>query len=260
MIILKQNTMIDARALIRLICLVVVASSCSYLPDDTSLENTEYNLEETSDYILLEPIDAANEVGVMFVPGGLVDPHAYLKTLERFAIDNQMKVLILKVRSNLAIFNAKQAKRVRQEFEDTKWYIGGHSLGGVVAAMSVGNEPDKYEGLFMMGSYSITDLSSWNQPVFSFIAELDGLSDPETYAENEPNLPDGIYIDSPYMLGLGDTHGKTVYYTILGGNHAQFGSYGPQEGDNEANISADYQQNEIFSVLTILMRNNGVEI
>jgi pimeloyl-ACP methyl ester carboxylesterase len=254
----------NAVALIKLlgiaVILIITISACSYLPEDTSFESTEYNLEETSDYILLEPIDAANEVGVMFVPGGLVDPHAYLKTFERFAIDNNMQVLILKVRSNLAIFNSRQAKRVRQEFEDTKWYIGGHSLGGVVAAMSVGNEPDKYEGLFMMGAYSITNLSEWDEPVFSFIAELDGLSDPATYAENEPNLPEGIYIDSPYMLGLGDTHGKTVYYTILGGNHAQFGSYGPQEGDNEANITADYQQNEFFNVLTILMRNNGVEI
>ncbi|MFY0672761.1 MAG: hypothetical protein JXQ87_05130 [Bacteroidia bacterium] len=252
--------MIDARVLIRLLCIVALASACSYLPEESRIEAIGYSVEESNDYILLEPLNEANEVGVMFVPGGLVDPHAYIKSFERFAIDNKMKVLILKVRSNLAIFNSKQAQRVRQEFEETKWYIGGHSLGGVVAAMSVGNEPDKYEGLFLQGSYSITDLSDWNQPVFSFIAELDGLSDPIAYEENERNLPEGIYIDSPYMLGLDDTHGQTVYYTILGGNHAQFGSYGAQEGDNEATISPENQQLEFFNVLTILMRNNGVEI
>ncbi|MGB0429972.1 MAG: alpha/beta hydrolase [Bacteroidia bacterium] len=238
----------------------VAATACSYLPEEPPSINEFYKLTETQDYILIEPETESNETGLLFVPGGLVDAHAYIKSFDRFVVDHKMKVIILKVRSNLAIFNSKLAKRVRKEFEDTKWYIGGHSLGGVVAAMSVGNEPDKYEGLFMMGSYSITNLSDWNQPVFSFIAELDGLSDLVTFEENEANLPEGVYINSPYMLGLGDTHKKTVYYTILGGNHAQFGSYGPQEGDNDANISADYQQDEFFNALTILMRNNGVEI
>ena len=234
--------------------------SCSYLPEEPAVDDVSFTLEETTDYILLEPTLFENEVGLMFVPGGLVDPSAYINAFKHFAVEHKMKVLILKVRSNLAIFNSKQANRVRHEFDDTKWFIGGHSLGGVVAAMSVGSEPDAYEGLYMMGSYSITDLSNWSQPVFSFIAELDGLSDPDTFAENEANLPEGIYIDPPNVAGLGDTHKQTVYYTIKGGNHAQFGSYGPQDGDNEALISAENQQNEFFNVLTILMRNNGVEI
>lgn len=249
-----------AKGIFGLLFLLTTLGACSYLPENAEFNHDEYELLETHDYLLIKPISGELKTGLMFIPGGLVDPRAYIKSFERFTLDHQMPVLILKVRSNLAVFNSRQARRVRNEFKDKKWYIGGHSLGGVVAAMSVGQEPDSYEGLFLQGSYSITDLSHWDEPVFSFIAENDGLIDSTAFEENEPHLPEGIYIDSPYSLGLGDTHGKTVYYTIKGGNHAQFGNYGEQEGDLQAEISAKKQQSEFFNVLTILMRNNGLEV
>ena len=36
---------------------------------------------------------------------------------------------------------------------------------------------------------------------------------------------------------------ETIRVEINGGNHAQFGWYGPQSGDNAATISRDQQQN-----------------
>jgi len=42
--------------------------------------------------------------------------------------------------------------------------------------------------------------------------------------------------------------------TIEGGNHAQFGSYGPQPGDNEATISAQEQLDQTVEAIALLMR------
>ena len=49
----------------------------------------------------------------------------------------------------------------------------------------------------------------------------------EDYAECKSNLPP-----------------DTVEYVIKGGNHSQFGSYGLQEGDNKADISAENQREQ----------------
>jgi len=100
----------------------LLITGCSYLPNEVA-QPIGFTLTETSDYILLSPEHNEKGTGIMFVPGGLVDPHAYIKTFERFAIDNKFPVLILKVRSNLAIFNNKQATRVSKEFENTKYSL-----------------------------------------------------------------------------------------------------------------------------------------
>lgn len=240
--------------------ILLIFISCSYLPDENLPPGNDYQISETKDYILLEPNGTDSKDGILFLPGGLVDPHAYISTFRAFTTEHKMKVLILKLRSNLAIFNIQQAARVIKQFKEKKWLIGGHSLGGVVAAMAVDRNPVLYEGLFLMGSYSSNDLSQWDQPVFSILAEYDGLTELSSVEANAGNLPESIRITTQELETLGDTHGKTIYYTINGGNHAQFGDYGPQEGDSPATISTTQQKAEFFEVLTTLMRNNDFDL
>jgi hypothetical protein len=45
-----------------------------------------------------------------------------------------------------------------------------------------------------------------------------------------------------YNEGRSYLPGNTVYFSIDGGNHAQFGSYGPQKGDGKATITEEQQQ------------------
>ena len=42
---------------------------------------------------------------------------------------------------------------------------------------------------------------------------------------------------------------STQYVVIDGGNHAQFGDYGPQPGDNEATISRADQQSQVVAAV-----------
>lgn len=45
-----------------------------------------------------------------------------------------------------------------------------------------------------------------------------------------------------YNEGRAYLPGNTVYTPVNGGNHAQFGSYGPQKGDGIATITEEEQQ------------------
>jgi hypothetical protein len=66
----------------------------------------------------------------------------------------------------------------------------------------------------------------------------DEVLDHEKYQESLKNLP-GVYTE----------------YVIEGGNHAQFGSYGPQKGDGTALISAEQQIDEtVRAILAFITR------
>ena len=70
-------------------------------------------------------------------------------------------------------------------------------------------------------AYSTADLSDDGVTVLSVTGDSDGVLDRRAAADNGGNLGEGVR-----------------ELVIPGGNHAQFGSYGPQDGDGEASSSA----------------------
>jgi pimeloyl-ACP methyl ester carboxylesterase len=87
-------------------------------------------------------------------------------------------------------------------------------------------------GLFLQGSYSLPDLSASNIKVLVMMGAQDGLIPPEEVRSHDENLP----ADAQFL-------------TIEGGNHAQFGWYGEQSGDNPATISHEEQQQQVSIAL-----------
>lgn len=87
------------------------------------------------------------------------------------------------------------------------------------------NGADGVQEQFPAVSYSTADLSDDGVTVLSITGDSDGVLNRQAAAENEGNL--------------GEDARELV---IAGGNHAQFGSYGPQDGDGEADISPEEQQ------------------
>lgn len=232
--------------------------SCSYLPEDVNL-NATVSTTETPDYIALSPANAIPEsTGIMFYPGGLVDPHAYIEALQELVSQDNRQVVILKVAANLAIANNSKAYRFRNDFDGiSDWVIGGHSLGGVVACMDAAAHREAYKGLFLLAAYSVSDLSDWDAPVMLLTAEFDVVGNPGDLIENEPNLPPRLDAATLAEIPVTGTIGQTIYHDIAGGNHSQFGAYGAQEGDGEATISAAAQQAEVRDFLrTFLQVNN----
>ena len=122
---------------------------------------------------------------------------------------------------NLAVFDINAADGIQEQYPHIEdWYIGGHSLGGSMAASYLADHVDEYEGLILLGSYSTADLSDTDLDVLSIYGSEDKVLNREKYDENKSNLPDDF-----------------SEVVIEGGCHAYFGMYGAQDGDGTPTIS-----------------------
>ena len=130
--------------------------------------------------------------------------------------------MILPHALNLAVLDPSAADGIAEEHpEITEWYIGGHSLGGSMAASYIA-KTEGFSGLILLASYSTADVS--HLPVLSILGSEDGVMNREKYEKYKANLPESF--------------SETV---IEGGNHAGFGIYGEQEGDGKATITGAEQ-------------------
>ena len=72
--------------------------------------------------------------GLIFYPGGKVENTSYAPLLHDLAEDGILCVLV-KMPCNLAVLDMNAADGIPECFPKvTDWYIGGHSLGGAMAA------------------------------------------------------------------------------------------------------------------------------
>lgn len=219
-------------------------SSCSYLPDEQIVSDV-LQLHETRDYIEITPNwGDHSRTGFVFYPGGLVDAHAYIESLSKFASSGiGHKVIIAKMPGNLAIFDKKQGAYMFEDFpEYNTWVIGGHSLGGVMACEAVKKFPDYFEGLVLMAAYpqNNTDISDWERSVLSIYGNMDMILEQGKIEATAGNLPP-----------------STIFHEISGGNHSYFGKYGIQEGDSEGSISREAQVKETVEQIQKLYDDNG---
>jgi len=164
------------------------------------------------------------EVGFVFYPGGKVEASAYAPLMRACAQSNILCVLP-EMPFNLAVLDMDAAQGIQNFFPEVEeWYIGGHSLGGAMAAYYAAENSADYSGLILLASYSGADISASGLDVLSIYGSEDGVLNKEKYEESLANLPED-YIE----------------LVIEGGNHARFAMYGEQQGDGEAFISAEEQ-------------------
>lgn len=176
-------------------------------------------------WYVFEP-EGEPSAGFIFYPGGLVDPAAYAPLMQRLS-DGGILAIIVPMPLDLAVFGVGSADDVvaRYPHIDT-WIIGGHSLGGAMACEYIKDGTSEIDGLALLASYPAdsTDLSWLPIAAISIYGSEDGVASSD-FEQSLERLPDNASIE-----------------LILGGNHAQFGDYGPQEGDGVATLSRDEQQ------------------
>lgn len=178
--------------------------------------------EEKNDRIVFEPEDA--KAGLIFYPGGKVQYEAYAPLMEALAEEGILCVL-LHMPANLAVLDMNAAEGITAEYPDIeKWYIGGHSLGGSMAASYAAKNTEELEGVILLASYSTAALQNSGLEVVSIYGSNDGVLNLEKYDKYRENLPEDFKEE-----------------VIEGGNHAYFGKYGFQEGDGEATIANENQ-------------------
>jgi hypothetical protein len=235
--------------LIALIALAVIAvagviiwantSTAKPMPEALAALQSTDEVEVKSDkWLVFTPKQATPTTGFIFYPGGLVDPKAYAPAAHAIAAEGY-QVVIVPMPLNLAVFGSGKATDVIEAFpEIEQWGIAGHSLGGTMASQYAGQNPGSVSGLVLWASYPAdsNNLSNNDLIVSSIYGTRDGFVTEENIENSRALLPP-----------------DTEFIAIEGGNHAQFGWYGPQDGDNPATISRlEQQEHTIAATLSLL--------
>jgi dienelactone hydrolase len=230
---------------------LILLVKCSKLPDEDLLDGVSQQLTETNDFIILSPEEGTPKTTMIFYPGGLVDPHSYLKWQDQLvASDSTLQIITVKMPSNLAVINSNKGVRLFEQFTDMeRWIISGHSLGGAMATNMIEEYPEKLKALIYLAAYPADDrIKDYKGGVLSISGENDGLTTPADIQDRMSDLPEAYEMNS--ILDFpNDVKAKTLYYQIVGGNHAQFGNYGKQGDDLEATITRDQQQNQLVELI-----------
>lgn len=201
--------------------------------------DSEVHVTEAPYGWLFEATDDTPVTGFILYPGGRVDPRSYAPFARDLAMHGHA-VVIVPMRFNLAVLSPNRAADVLAANPDIRsWAIGGHSLGGTMAAAYAQEDSRSIDALALLASYPAksTDLSSSDISVVSIYGTRDGVLSAESFKQAVPRLPDA-----------------TEFVPIEGGNHAQFGSYGSQPGDNQAEIDAQTQMESAVDVVATMMR------
>lgn len=200
-------------------------------------------IEDGIYYLLPEDREDAEEA-LIFYPGGLVSPVAYLPLLAEITDTAGIPTILIPMPLNLAVLAPNRAVKFLAKTPQflgavEHWYIGGHSLGGAMAAGLVGEYPERFAGLVLFASYPAksNDLSALNMPVMSISAEYDTVASSDEIKASKQRLPD-----------------QTRFFVISGGNHAGFGDYGPQSGDGEPTISKQQQWQRSAEIIAVWLQ------
>jgi len=191
------------------------------------------------------PLEGSGKTGFIFYPGGKVDEKAYSYIGSMLAFKG-FPVFIVKMPLRLAVFNPNAASKIiesNQQIEN--WVIGGHSLGGSMAALFAYNNSTDIDGIIFLASYpsGSNNFSNYDVEILSIAGTSDGII-------NSKNLE-----DAKLLLPK-----SAEFIEIQGANHSQFGDYGFQSGDNSSQIDKNIQHElvikNILNFLEEIEKNN----
>lgn len=174
--------------------------------------------------------------GMIFYPGGLVRHEAYAPLMRALA-DRGISCILTRMPLDLAVLCPDAADGLKALLPQIDaWIIGGHSLGGAMAADYAARHPGAFDALVLLGAYSTADLSKTDMQVLSVVGSEDGVLNREKYDTCRRNYPPAFR-----------------EFTIEGGCHAYFGDYGAQKGDGMPAISREMQTGVTASAIAALI-------
>jgi hypothetical protein len=178
------------------------------------------------------------KTGLIVYPGARVDPRSYAPVARALA-DRGFLVVVVPMGLNLAVLSPDRARDVMRAYPGiTSWAVGGHSLGGAMAARFADANKGGVGGLVLWAAYPPegSRLAETTLPCASVFGTADKLATPAEIDDAKRLLPRGAAMTP-----------------IEGGNHSQFGSYGAQPGDGKAVISAEEQRRQVVEATVRLL-------
>jgi len=226
-------------ALVAVAALVWFIQPQPLLPEATAaLASTDQvTFSDENGWLTFTPATGAPpDTGLVFYPGGKVPAEAYAPAA-RVIAEQGYTVVVVPMPFNFAVFGIDRAAEVQAARpEITTWAVGGHSLGGAMAAEYLSGHPGAADGLVFWGAYPAADLSAQPLRVASVYGTLDSGRDTITSSDTAAKLPPGAR-----------------FVPIEGGNHGQFGYYTGQPNDPPATISREEQQAQAVAATVALL-------
>lgn len=234
----SKGKRIRRRMIPALLLAAVILTWCLYTADYYRADAAALQAMESNDIRITRTsygwyFDGPSETdALVFYPGGKVEETAYAPLLSLLA-ENGIDVCLVKMPFHLAIFGANTAERVMKEHSFEKWYIGGHSLGGAMAAAFA--EKHDLDGVVLLAAYPTGPVE---EPMLLLCGSEDGVVNRE-------------------RVSNAAEYGSVEEHVLDGGNHAQFGNYGTQKGDGSPGITAEEQQDETVRLILEWMEHTG---
>lgn len=213
--------------IIIIIVLVIAYAAFTFLSYNHAQDTATKYLNGTSEVSVVK-IDNGlfvdghgNDTAFIFYPGAKVEYTSYLPMLCDLASEG-VDCYVVQMPFNFAIFGENEADSIINSTNYSHYILSGHSMGGYVASSYMAHS-GKGDGLVLFAAYPTEKIE---KPALSIYGSDDGVLNYKSYNESKP-LMDNL-----------------TEVIIDGGNHAQFGYYGNQSGDNPSKISPEKQQNQ----------------
>ena len=176
-----------------------------------------------------------NNTTIIFYPGAKVEYTSYLPLFTNLA-SKGIDCYLVEMPFNLAFFGTNSADDIIKNSSYQHYFMAGHSLGGAMAGSYVNSTSNNISCQIYLASHLPKEI---HVPVLSIRGTNDGVINLTSYNQAKALVKNNF-----------------TEIIINGGNHAQFGYYGVQSGDNPSNITPESQQNQTADAIIRFINEN----
>lgn len=213
-----------------------IVDEYGYSVTHVSVMGDDFGENYMVDGIYVQSAEVEAEDLIIFYPGAKVEYTAYLPMFYELSKQG-VDTYIVEMPGNLAFFGMNKAEKIMEMYGGyDNYYLAGHSLGGAMGASFASEHLDMLDGMIFLASYPTKSLAAEDFKVLSIYGSEDTVLNMEKVVEGRQYMPDDY-----------------TEICIEGGNHAQFGDYGFQKGDQPAFIPREEQQKQTIASIMELV-------